>query len=385
MSEINPAPVDAERHGTVIPDGWQLVPKEPTDKMMIMGGFSFAGTMPNDEVFPAVRNIWAKMISKAPFPPTATQEPVFYVSEQQLGSVGDYLPTRAEPEGNFQLALYRAPPAAAQAPMAVKALEWKAPEKVTNWCWTAKSPFGVYSVVNEDGWYAAREPEGFWEWNGDQITDTRDSAFRACEADYEQRIRSALSNSQSPLCSDCPRIGHSTDETRCLPCPGRVPQHVNGGAYRKISAEEWKLLGGDDNKLCDWHEGIGYVVYDDLALEQFRAKLASISQSDPAPEMAEDAHACPVCLVPFVASDICATDIELGTCHAACLEGSPTVNLDTGEPIDGPIPTFPYSEDLEAEMAALRAENERLRRMMKAMRPDLFADAAVTPEQEGVK
>ncbi|WP_267550303.1 hypothetical protein [Rhizobium rhizogenes] len=51
--------------------------------------------------------------------------------------------------------------------------------------------------------------------------------------------------------------------------------HVNGGAYRVVSVDEWKSLGGDSNKLCDWHEGIGYVIYDDLALEQFRAKIAA--------------------------------------------------------------------------------------------------------------
>jgi hypothetical protein len=51
--------------------------------------------------------------------------------------------------------------------------------------------------------------------------------------------------------------------------------HVNGGAYRRISVEEWRALGGDDNKLCDWHEGIGYVVYDDQALEQYLAKTST--------------------------------------------------------------------------------------------------------------
>lgn len=50
--------------------------------------------------------------------------------------------------------------------------------------------------------------------------------------------------------------------------------HVNSGAYRQISVDEWKALGGDGNPLCDWHEGIGYVVYDEKALEQFRAKTA---------------------------------------------------------------------------------------------------------------
>ncbi|NTF87537.1 hypothetical protein G6L46_10415 [Agrobacterium rhizogenes] len=92
----------------------------------------------------------------------------------------------------------------------------------------------------------------------------------------------------------------------------------------------------------------------------------STSQSNPAPEIAEDIDACPICLVPFVGSDTCSTDIEMGTCHAACLEGSPTVDLDSGEPIDGPIPTFPYRKFMEPEIAALRAENERLRSLRNA-------------------
>lgn len=49
--------------------------------------------------------------------------------------------------------------------------------------------------------------------------------------------------------------------------------HVNGGAFRIVSVEEWRALGGDDNKFCDWHEGVGYVVYDKQAEEQYRAKL----------------------------------------------------------------------------------------------------------------
>jgi hypothetical protein len=62
--------------------------------------------------------------------------------------------------------------------------------------------------------------------------------------------------------------------------------HVNGGAYRKISVEEWRALGGDDNKFCDWHEGIGYVVYDDLALQQYLAKTgAKPPSTETAPEV----------------------------------------------------------------------------------------------------
>jgi hypothetical protein len=44
-------------------------------------------------------------------PAPETQKPVLYVSEKQLAQcIGTYLPTRAEAEGNFQLALYRHPP-----------------------------------------------------------------------------------------------------------------------------------------------------------------------------------------------------------------------------------------------------------------------------------
>jgi hypothetical protein len=53
-------------------------------------------------------------------------------------------------------------------------------------------------------------------------------------------------------------------------------------------------------------------------------------------------HSCPICTAALNPDDICATDIEMGICHAACLEGSPTVNLDTGEPTDGPIATYRY-------------------------------------------
>lgn len=57
-----------------------------------------------------------------------------------------------------------------------------------------------------------------------------------------------------------------------------------------------------------------------------------------------DVEKCPICGEPFKADDICATDIELGTCHAECLEGSPVVDLDTGEEIEGEVHTYRFSE-----------------------------------------
>lgn len=53
---------------------------------------------------------------------------------------------------------------------------------------------------------------------------------------------------------------------------------------------------------------------------------------------------CDICAKPITADDLCATDIELGICHAACLEGAPVVDLNTGEPTDGKIDTFRYGD-----------------------------------------
>lgn len=56
-------------------------------------------------------------------------------------------------------------------------------------------------------------------------------------------------------------------------------------------------------------------------------------------------HKCPICGEAFKPEDICATDITEGTCHAACLEGSPVVDLKTGEEIEnGKVDTYRYGE-----------------------------------------
>lgn len=69
------------------------------------------------------------------------------------------------------------------------------------------------------------------------------------------------------------------------------------------------------------------------------------------PEKKEDEQpSCPICAEPFKPTDLCATDIEAGTCHAACLEGSPVVDLSSGEPFDGPIHTFLYVDDFLDEL-----------------------------------
>ena len=68
--------------------------------------------------------------------------------------------------------------------------------------------------------------------------------------------------------------------------------------------------------------------------------------------MNDDDDLCPICAKPLLPDDLCATDIELGICHAECLEGSPVVDLETGEPLlDGVVDTYRYREVSEPKGA----------------------------------
>jgi len=58
--------------------------------------------------------------------------------------------------------------------------------------------------------------------------------------------------------------------------------------------------------------------------------------------MTSEKETCPICEDDFEPGDICATDIELGCCHSTYLEGSPTVDLDTGEATGLPIVSYRY-------------------------------------------
>lgn len=69
-----------------------------------------------------------------------------------------------------------------------------------------------------------------------------------------------------------------------------------------------------------------------------------------------DGEICSVCGSSLTPYDICATDTELGICHATCLEGSPAVDLDTDEPCET-VQTFRYdelSDDAVGEIATPR-------------------------------
>ncbi|MGV1951672.1 hypothetical protein ACQZ44_12650 [Agrobacterium vitis] len=63
----------------------------------------------------------------------------------------------------------------------------------------------------------------------------------------------------------------------------------------------------------------------------------------------DPSHKCEICDQPFKLDDACAADINAGTCHAACLEGSPVVDLDSGDVLpDGEVDTFKYGDAAEA-------------------------------------
>lgn len=194
----------------------------------------------------------------------------------------------------------------------IKTLEWK-----------LNSETQTFSDVFFGRYYVERNPTDRWCWglsfHGEQgvglyPADNFEAAKAAAQTDYEERIMSAVEYlSISEILEAAARAGDAAvyeamrSKTFDPSIPDNVaefvgnairaaltitgvpnvknaPQnpscnHVNGGAYRRVSVEEWRELGGDDNKFCDWHEGIGYVVYDDQAREQYRAKMEAAAPS----------------------------------------------------------------------------------------------------------
>lgn len=136
-------------------------------------------------------------------PALSAAEPVAWINQQELRYLemvsgnsgwGNHLRSvtlGGEEEGRSPL--YAKPPAPS---VAVKALEWRGPTPESNGCHVAKTIFGTYSAVNEDGWYVTLDDhpwgQGF-EWSAPDMRMTFDDAAKAAQSDYEARIRSALS------------------------------------------------------------------------------------------------------------------------------------------------------------------------------------------------
>lgn len=59
--------------------------------------------------------------------------------------------------------------------------------------------------------------------------------------------------------------------------------------------------------------------------------------------MKNEPYICPVCEEIINEGDLCSSDIEMGSCHAECLEGSPVVDLETGKPVKGKASTYSWT------------------------------------------
>lgn len=93
-----------------------------------------------------------------------------------------------------------------------------------------------------------------------------------------------------------------------------------------------ELLGG--HTPVAWVDGVSGCV----ALTHLEPRRPEPSVGDC--DDGDDQGHCDICSQPIHGPDLCATDVDLGTCHAACLEGSPIINLETGEPM--PEGTAPH-------------------------------------------
>ena len=62
-----------------------------------------------------------------------------------------------------------------------------------------------------------------------------------------------------------------------------------------------------------------------------------------AAEPEDEVEDCPICDVAFADADLCAFDVDLGCCHAACLDGADIVDLDTGAALAPNTPVFTLS------------------------------------------
>jgi hypothetical protein len=114
--------------------------------------------------------------------------------------------------------------------------------------------------------------------------------------------------------------------------------------------KDWSPMNDPAEIVHDLHAALEHAkeqaAVPEVVTENVRTNLQHCRMCD---EPLTPAH-CPICDDPFKGSDLCATDIELGTCHAECLEGSPVVDLMTGEPSGKANHTFLYYEDGIEEM-----------------------------------
>lgn len=69
-----PPVIKQDPAAVAVPDGWKLVPVEPTQQMLDVGRWTGAGSVSVQEEW-ARKEVWQRMLAAAPQPPVAAQEP----------------------------------------------------------------------------------------------------------------------------------------------------------------------------------------------------------------------------------------------------------------------------------------------------------------------
>lgn len=93
------------------------------------------------------------------------------------------------------------------------------------------------------------------------------------------------------------------------------------------------------NSNPDVDQETGEIIRDTLPTFIYEGHRLLVTTQGDAPET------CPICQEAFKLSDLCATDITMGTCHAECLDDSPVVDLDTGHETGGTFDLYHYIVD----------------------------------------
>lgn len=133
-----------------------------------------------------------------------------------------------------------------------------------------------------------------------------------------------------------------------------APEHACTGASLYLGAvaatsalEDWTHQ--NEAEFSGWGDMIVPAMATFWRIKAGQAVAALAECRSIAPVTGDSIETCPVCAEPLNDDDICATDITMGICHAACLEGSPTVDLETGDEMDGPMDTYRYGDTAPTE------------------------------------
>lgn len=141
--------------------------------------------------------------------------------------------------------------------------------------------------------------------------------------------------------------GSANEPLAAAPAGNDEPGASGAASHEDFAATDGDIGGGNPASGNDGGQGTEVVERTPRSrFERRGGRLYARCDGETSPDLnaKEEPHSCFICNEVFKADDLCATDIEEGTCHAACLEGSPVVDLTTGEPSDGPVTTFRYVE-----------------------------------------